>query len=190
MAGRDEYLESTPEFFNIDSRITPDPYFHPPRTPMGYAARNTCGDCPSPGVQTVHPSLGKDIHNDANDPNILGIGKEADTTDYFFGSSMNQRWCGSDDLYWPSRRFANLTGDKGDRALTPQVGYNCRFMHTQDTDCKNCPCLTLRDPCTFKSGAWDKCGCAYPGGEPWFRRNVSSFLSPNNANINANLRWG
>lgn len=153
---------------------------------MGYSARNTCGDCPTPAIQTVHPKFQKDVQNDANNINLLGIGSESDYADYAFNSALNTKFCGRESTYWPSRRFANVTGDKGERALTPQVGYNCRFSHYNDTDCEDCGCLTLRNPCVLKSGAWDKCGCNYL----WYNRSPSSWKSPMDGNINANVRWG
>jgi hypothetical protein len=151
---RREINESTPHFFGLDEFITPDPFYHPPRVPMGFAARNACAACPTPSIQTVVPPMGVDPLNPANNRDLLGMGRESDYADYAFNSGLAQRFCGARPNGQP--------------------------------DCQRCGCVTLRDPCVFQSGAWAQPGC----DRGWFQRDHASFLSPNNGNIGANIRWG
>lgn len=54
-------------------------------------------------------------------------------------------------------------------------------------DCQNCQCASLRNPCFFKNGfRAEQPGCQ----RLWFTRNNGAWTSPQDGNINANIRWG
>lgn len=159
-------INTDPYFYGVDDYLIPDPFFHPQRESMGEQARGVCGNCPNNAIEIRTPNFGVSKCNTANNLNLLGIGKEADYADYNFNNGLQQKWCGR----------------SGSR---PGVG-PCGQLHYNDTDCRNCGCINLRGSCTFRDNDWAKEGCDYL----WFRRNRADFQSPEDGNINANIRWG
>lgn len=61
----------------------------------------------------------------------------------------------------------------------------CGVTACGQPDCKNCQCASLRNPCFFKNAGRSEPNCR----RLWFTRNPAG-VSPQDGNINANIRWG
>jgi len=63
----------------------------------------------------------------------------------------------------------------------------CGYTDCSGPNCSACGCANLRDPCQFRSGAWNQpAGC----NRLWFTRSASAWTSPQDGNINGTIRWG